>query len=104
MRSRKGTSDSLRPLFDIVPPTATVVRDGREVELATSEIQVGDAIRLKSGDKVPVDGLVKSGASSIDESLVTGESIPARPPWRDADSPSATRACSRAGDLVGRAA
>jgi Cu2+-exporting ATPase len=76
MKSRKGTSDSLRALFDIVPPTATVIRDGRELELPTSEIVVGDVIRLKPGDKVPVDGVVRSGSSSIDESLVTGESIP----------------------------
>jgi Cu2+-exporting ATPase len=76
MKSRKGTSESLRALFDIVPPSATVIRDGEEVELPTSEIVVGDIVRLKPGDKVPVDGVVKSGASSIDESLVTGESIP----------------------------
>src|SRR5690606_18946863 len=63
-------------LFDIVPPTATVIRDGREVEVPTSEILVGDEIRLKPGDKVAVDGAVRSGSSSIDESLVTGESIP----------------------------
>jgi P-type Cu2+ transporter len=76
MKSRRGTSDSLRSLFDIVPPSATVVREGREVELPTSEIVVGDVIRLKPGDKVPVDGVVTTGSSSIDESLVTGESIP----------------------------
>jgi Cu2+-exporting ATPase len=76
MKSRKGTSDSLRALFDIVPPRATVIRDGREVEVPTSEIEVDDEIRLKPGDKVPVDGVVRSGSSSIDESLVTGESIP----------------------------
>ena len=76
MKSRKGTSDSLRALFDIVPPTATVIRDGEEVELPSSEIVVGDLIRLRPGDKVPVDGIVLTGASSIDESLVTGESIP----------------------------
>jgi Cu2+-exporting ATPase len=76
MKSRKGTSDSLRALFDIVPPSATVIRDGQEIELPTAEIVVGDLIRLKPGDKVPVDGVVKSGSSSIDESLVTGESIP----------------------------
>jgi Cu2+-exporting ATPase len=76
MKSRMGTSDSLRALFDIVPPTATVIRDGQELELATSEIVVGDLIRLRPGDKVPVDGVVSSGSSSIDESLVTGESIP----------------------------
>ena len=76
MKSRKGTSDSLRALFDIVPPSATVIRDGAELELPTSEIVVGDIVRLKPGDKVPVDGIVDQGSSSIDESLVTGESIP----------------------------
>jgi Cu2+-exporting ATPase len=76
MKSRTGTSDSLRALFDIVPPTATVLRDGRELELATAEIVVGDQVRLRPGGKVPVDGVVKSGSSSVDESLVTGESIP----------------------------
>ncbi len=76
MKSRKGTSDSLRALFDVVPPRATVIREGQEIELPTSEIVVGDVLRLKPGDRVPVDGTVKSGSSSIDESLVTGESIP----------------------------
>jgi P-type Cu2+ transporter len=76
MKSRRGTSDSLHALFEIVPPSATVVRNGREVELPTAEIVVGDVIRLRPGDKVPVDGVVTSGSSSIDESLVTGESIP----------------------------
>ena len=76
MKSRKGTSDSLRALFDIVPPTATVIRGGEEVEVPTAEIVVGDEIRLRPGDKVPVDGRVSAGSSSVDESLVTGESIP----------------------------
>ncbi len=76
MKSRKGTSDSLRALFDIVPPTATVIRDGREEDVPTAEIVVGDEIRLRPGGRVPVDGLVESGSSAIDESLVTGESIP----------------------------
>jgi P-type Cu2+ transporter len=76
MKSRRGTSDSLRALFDVVPPSATVIRDGQEVDLPTAEILVGDVVRLKPGDKVPVDGVVLTGSSSIDESLVTGESIP----------------------------
>jgi P-type Cu2+ transporter len=76
MKSRKGTSDSLKELFDIVPPKATVLRDGQELELPTAEIVVGDRIRLRPGDKVPVDGRIVSGSSSVDESLVTGESIP----------------------------
>lgn len=76
MKSRRGTSDSLRALFDIVPPTATVVRDGREVELPTADVIVGDVLRLRPGDRIPVDGEVTGGAGAVDESLVTGESIP----------------------------
>jgi P-type Cu2+ transporter len=76
MKSRKGTNESLRALFDIVPPKATVLRDGEEVELPTAEIVVGDRILLRPGDKVPVDGRIVSGDTTIDESLVTGESIP----------------------------
>jgi Cu2+-exporting ATPase len=76
MKSRKGTSDSLRALFDIVPPTATVIRAGEEVQVPTAEIEVGDEIRLRPGDKVAVDGRVTAGSSSVDESLVSGESIP----------------------------
>jgi P-type Cu2+ transporter len=76
MKSRKGTNESLRALFDIVPPKATVLRDGEEVELPTAKIVVGDRILLRPGDKVPVDGRIVSGDTTIDESLVTGESIP----------------------------
>ena len=76
MKSRRGTVDALRALFDLVPPTATVVRDGQEIELATSEIVVDDLVRLRPGDKVPVDGVIEAGTTSIDESLVTGESVP----------------------------
>jgi Cu2+-exporting ATPase len=76
MKSRRGTSDSMRALFDIVPPTATVIRHGQDLELPTSEIVVGDQVRLRPGDKVPVDGVVASGSSSVDESLITGESVP----------------------------
>jgi P-type Cu2+ transporter len=76
MKSRRGTSDALRALFDLVPPTATVIRNGQEQEVPTAEIRAGDWIRLRPGEKVPVDGLVKEGTTSIDESLVTGESLP----------------------------
>src|SRR5262249_13285774 len=76
MRARQATSDNLRALFDVVPPTATVIRDGQELELRTSEIEVGDQLRVRPGDKLPVDGVVTSGSSSVDESLLTGESIP----------------------------
>ncbi|MFA4831172.1 MAG: copper-translocating P-type ATPase [Patescibacteria group bacterium] len=76
MKSRRGTSDSLRALFDLVPPQAKVLRAGKEVIISSAEIVVGDIVILKPGDKVPVDGEVVEGDSSIDESLVTGESIP----------------------------
>lgn len=76
MKSRRGTSEALRALFDLVPPRARVVRDGREVEVLTAEVKKGDIIVLKPGDKVPVDGEIFEGETAIDESLVTGESLP----------------------------
>src|SRR5829696_7598719 len=76
MKSRRGTTDALRALFDLVPPTATVLRDGREIELPTAEIVVGDTIVIRPGDKVPVDGKILTGTTNIDEALVTGESLP----------------------------
>lgn len=76
MKSRKGTTDALRALFDLVPPTATVVRDGQEVDVPTAEILAGDVVVLRPGQKIPVDGEVLSGSTSVDEALVTGESMP----------------------------
>ncbi len=76
MKSRRGTSDSLRALFDLVPPKAIVMRQGKEVEILTSEIRLNDIVLVKPGDKIPVDGKIIKGESSIDESLVTGESMP----------------------------
>ncbi len=76
MKARRGTSDALRALFDLVPPKATVIRDGRESVILSSDIIKGDTVVVKPGDKIPVDGRVIYGETSIDESLVTGESIP----------------------------
>jgi P-type Cu2+ transporter len=76
MRSRRGTNDALRALFDLVPPQATVIRDGEEVEIPSSEVRLDDTVVLRPGDKVPVDGEVTDGETSIDEALVTGESVP----------------------------
>jgi Cu2+-exporting ATPase len=76
MKSRRGTSDALRALFDLIPPTAHVVRNGQEVEIPTSEVVEGDVIVVRPGDKVPVDGEVVEGSSAVDEALVTGESMP----------------------------
>lgn len=76
MRSRRGTTDALQALFDLVPPQARILRDGIETLVSTAEIQLGDIVILKPGDKVAVDGEVTLGETAIDESLLTGESIP----------------------------
>src|SRR6059036_1393985 len=76
MRSRRGTTDALQALLQLVPPQARVIRDGKENLVSTSQVRVGDVIILKPGDRVPVDGTIIDGETEIDESLVTGESIP----------------------------
>lgn len=76
MKSRRGTTDALQALFNLVPPQARLWKDGQEIMVATSEVVLGDIILLKPGDKVPVDGEIIEGETAIDESLVTGESIP----------------------------
>lgn len=76
MKSRRGTTDALQALFNLVPPQARVLRDGKEILIPTSEVRLGDILVLKPGDKVPVDGEIIEGETAIDESLVTGESLP----------------------------
>ncbi len=76
MKSRRGTTDALQALFDLVPPQARVIRNGKEVLVATSDVQINDVVVLKPGDKVPVDGEIIDGETAIDEALVTGESLP----------------------------
>ena len=76
MKSRRGTTDALQALFNLTPPQARVLRNTIETLIPTSEVVLGDILVLKPGDKVAVDGEILSGETSIDESLVTGESIP----------------------------
>ena len=76
MKSRRGTTDALQALFNLVPPQARVIRNGKEEMISTTDVKVGDILILKPGDKVPVDGVIIEGETAIDESLVTGESIP----------------------------
>jgi len=76
MKSRRGTSDALRALFDLVPPQANVVRDGKEITISSAEVAKGDIVVIRPGNKIPVDGEVIEGETYIDESLVTGESLP----------------------------
>ena len=76
MRARAGASEAIRALLDLAPPMATVLRDGREVELPTAEVLVGDTVVIRPGNKIPVDGTVTDGGSLVDESMLTGESMP----------------------------
>jgi Cu2+-exporting ATPase len=76
MRARGGANDAIRTLLDLAPPKATVIRDGAEREVPTAEVRVGDLLLIRPGAKVPVDGVVLEGESSVDESMVTGESMP----------------------------
>mgnify|MGYP000998094562 CR=1 FL=1 len=75
-RSKGKTSDAIAKLMDLAPKVATVIRDGQEVEVAVSEVVVGDVIVIKPGQSIPVDGVVVFGNSAVDESALTGESIP----------------------------
>ena len=76
MRARAGASEAIRALMDMAPPMATVFRDGRELEISTAEVLAGDTIVIRPGNKIPVDGTVTEGRSLVDESMLTGESMP----------------------------
>jgi len=76
MRARGGANDAVRALLDLAPPKAVVIRDGEEFEVPTAEVAVGDLLLIRPGSKVPVDSEVLEGESSVDESMVTGESMP----------------------------
>ncbi|MDX2289786.1 MAG: heavy metal translocating P-type ATPase, partial [Hyphomicrobiaceae bacterium] len=76
MRARAGASEAIRALLDLAPPMATVIRDGREVEVPTAEVLKGETVVIRPGNKIPVDGEVTEGTSLVDESMLTGESMP----------------------------
>ncbi|HYM84200.1 MAG TPA: heavy metal translocating P-type ATPase [Candidatus Dormibacteraeota bacterium] len=75
-RARSHTSDAIRRLINLAPRTARVLRDGGEVDIPIAEVRVGDLIRVRPGETVAVDGVVVEGASGVDESMITGESLP----------------------------
>lgn len=77
LRAREGTGKAIRALLDMAAKTARVIRsDGTEEEIPLENVQVGDKLRVRPGDKVPVDGMVVDGRSSIDESMISGEPVP----------------------------
>jgi Cu2+-exporting ATPase len=76
MRARGGANDAIRTLLNLAPAMALVDRDGEAVEIPTGEVKVGDHLIIRPGSKIPVDALVDDGDSEVDESMVTGESLP----------------------------
>jgi Cu+-exporting ATPase len=75
-RARSHTSDAIRKLIGLAPRTARVIRDGVELDIPIEQVIRGDVLRVRSGEKIPVDGLMRDGRSAIDESMITGESMP----------------------------
>ena len=75
-RSKGKTSEAITKLMDLAPKTAFVLREGAEVEIPVEEVVSGDLIAVRPGSRIPVDGIIEEGASSVDESAITGESIP----------------------------
>ena len=77
LRAREGTGKAIRALLDLAAKTARVIRDdGREEEIPLEQVMVGDRLRVRPGDKIPVDGVVAEGHSSVDESMISGEPLP----------------------------
>lgn len=75
-RAKAHTSDAIKKLLNLSAKTARVIRKGKEIDIPIEEVRVGDTIRVRPGEKIPVDGKILEGVSSIDESMVTGESLP----------------------------
>jgi len=75
-RAKGGTSAAIRTLLQLKPESATVISDGVERSISADEVQVGDIVLVRPGDKIPVDGVVTEGHSAVDESLLTGEAMP----------------------------
>ncbi len=100
LRAREHTSGAIRALLDLAPKTARRLGDGGEQEVALEDILIGDRVRVRPGEKIPVDGVVLEGHSAVDESMVTGESMPVT---RDAGARVIGGTLNRSGTLVIRA-
>jgi len=75
-RARGQTSEAIRRLLQLQPPTARVLRDGQPIEIPVSQVMVGDLVQVRPGEKIPVDGVVSEGSSWVEESMLTGEPTP----------------------------
>ncbi len=75
-KAKLGTSEAIKKLLGLAPKTARVIRNDTEIDISVSEVVIGDLVRVRPGEKIPVDGVIVEGNSNIDESMVTGESIP----------------------------
>lgn len=75
-RAKGRTSEAIKKLMSLRPKTARVIRDGNEIEIAIDDVRIGDIVFVRPGEKLPVDGVVVEGHSSVDESMLTGESLP----------------------------
>jgi Cu2+-exporting ATPase len=76
MRARAGASSAIKALMDLTPAKASVIRNGAEVEVPTAEVLAGEIVVIRPGNKIPVDGTIETGESLVDESMLTGESMP----------------------------
>lgn len=77
LRAHSKTNSAIKALLGLVPPVARIIRNGEETEIPLEEVNVGDILKVKPGEKIPVDGSIKKGSAVIDESMITGEPIPA---------------------------
>jgi Cu+-exporting ATPase len=101
LRARSQTSGALKALLGLAPRTARIIRpDGTEEDMDTAHVQPGDRLRIRPGEKVPVDGVVESGTSLVDESMVTGEPVPAE---KEAQSPVTGGTVNGTGSLIMKA-
>jgi len=100
-RARGRTSEAIRRLVSLAPRTARVVRAGAEVDVPTAEVRVGDFVRIRPGERIPVDGVVTEGVSTIDESMLTGESLPVE---KGSESKVYAGTVNRTGSFIFRAA
>jgi P-type Cu+ transporter len=80
LRARSQTGAAIRALLGLSPKTARIVRNGRDEDIPLDQVKVGDSLRVRPGEKIPVDGVVLEGSSSVDESMITGEPVPVEKP------------------------